>query len=248
MVNKNESYLLLILTVCVIVAIIVVCIIRKSRRREKKLRKLNPVAQKDVRGYSSIGAEYDSPYILDDVMSKSQCLEIMLRSKKNLKPSPTVGGINTKVRNSEQTWISKSDPFVRNLYNKISMIVGIPWKNAEDLQIVRYKPGQYYNEHHDACCDDQKLCDNFVKNGGQRILTVLIYLNSEFEGGRTRFPNLGMEFKPLPGSAVVFSPVASGSTICHPLALHAGTPVTSGEKWIANIWFRENECTSRMQI
>jgi len=30
---------------------------------------------------------------------------------------------------------------------------------------------------------------------------------------------------------------------CHPLSLHAGMPVTSGQKYICNIWIRERAYT-----
>ncbi|CAH6421636.1 Oxoglutarate/iron-dependent dioxygenase, partial [uncultured virus] len=106
---------------------------------------------------------------------------------------------------------------------------------------VRYEPGQYYKPHHDSCCEDIAKCREFAKVGGQRKLTVLVYLNDAFEGGSTEFPNLGFTAKPPPGDAIVFYPLANNTNRCHPLALHGGMPVTSGEKWVANLWFRESK-------
>ena len=127
---------------------------------------------------------------------------------------------------------------VKPLFEKISQMYKIPFENAEDLQVIRYLPSQYYKEHHDSCCDDNSQCQEFVRRGGQRTITVLIYLNNEFGDGNTYFKNLDLKLKPPTGDAIVFFPLAKDTDKCHPYALHAGLPVTSGEKWVANLWFR----------
>lgn len=191
-------------------------------------------------GYADVEDPYDKPYILERFISESDCQKIIQEASKNLVDSVTVGGANKAVRNSQQHWISKFDPVAKPLFEKISKMYGIPFENGEDLQVVRYKPGQYYNEHHDSCCDNNDKCVSFLRRGGHRILTVLIYLNDSFEEGNTYFKNLDIKMKASPGSAIVFFPLAKNKNKCHPNALHAGMPVTSGEKWIANLWFRQN--------
>ena len=152
-----------------------------------------------------------------------------------------VGGKIDNVRNSKQHWIVKNDELVKPIFERVSKMFNIPFENAEDLQVVRYLPNQYYREHHDSCCDNNKACTTFLSKGGQRILTVLIYLNDDFTDGHTYFKNLDMKLKVPSGDAIVFFPLAKNTSKCHPLALHAGMPVTSGEKWIANLWFREHK-------
>ena len=39
---------------------------------------------------------------------------------------------------------------------------------------------------------------------------------------------------------VVFHNCIEGTTEINPDALHAGSPVVSGEKWAVNLWFRES--------
>ena len=118
----------------------------------------------------------------------------------------------------------------------------MPFENAEDLQVVKYRPSGFYNEHHDSCCEKVKGCEEFVKRGGQRIVTMIIYLNdtNSFEGGATKFPILNKEIKPSKSSGILFYPMEKGGNKCHPKALHAGTSVINGEKYIANVWLRES--------
>ena len=114
--------------------------------------------------------------------------------------------LDTTIRKSKSTWLYKDDPIIMKIMVKISGIVKLPIENAEALQVVKYEPSGYYNEHHDSCCDGHHLCTEFIKRGGQRIKAVLIYLNDEFTEGATNFPVLNKKFKPPKYSAVVFNP------------------------------------------
>lgn len=195
--------------------------------------------QKGVHGYTDIDAAYVKPFVIKNFITQNDCHQIMNYAGGRLEDSEIIGGKVKSVRNSQQCWIPKNNPLAKPIFERVSRMYNIPFENAEDLQVVRYLPNQYYNEHHDSCCDSNSQCDNFAKRGGQRIITVLIYLNSGFADGETYFKNLDLKVKPPAGDAIVFFPLAQNSNKCHPLALHAGMPVTSGTKWIANVWFRE---------
>ena len=104
--------------------------------------------------------------------------------------------------------------------------------------MVKYEPNGYYNEHHDSCCDNNDKCKEFTKDGN-RILTMVIYLNDDFEGGATRFPKIDKNFKPKKYSGILFYPMNKNGDKCHTNSLHAGMPVTKGQKYIANVWIRE---------
>ena len=75
-----------------------------------------------------------------------------------------------------------------------------------------------------------------LARGGQRLATLVMYLNEPEGGGATTFPDIGFEVAPVKGNAVFFSydrPAASTRT------LHGGAPVLAGEKWVATKWLRE---------
>jgi len=78
----------------------------------------------------------------------------------------------------------------------------------------------------------------YLQKFGQRIATVLIYLNEDYAGGETAFPKLGLNFRGATGDALFFTNV-DRSGRADPLTLHAGTPPTSGEKWVLSQWIRD---------
>jgi len=77
-----------------------------------------------------------------------------------------------------------------------------------------------------------------LKRGGQRVATLVMYLNEPARGGGTTFPDVGLEVAPVRGNAVFFS-----YDRAHPSTrtLHGGAPVIEGEKWVATKWLRERE-------
>jgi hypothetical protein len=92
--------------------------------------------------------------------------------------------------------------------------------HREGIQILEYSAGQEYKFHYDQNWDRRQ--ETFY-----RTISVVLYLNSEFEGGGTEFPEA--VYKPKPGEALVFP-----STWCFP---HSGQPVISGMKRVAVTWY-----------
>lgn len=224
----------------IIFTIVVVCIIVMCKYNLFVMENMDNINYDEL-NYADDNDEYNYPFILNNLLAPDYLEKIKEKSLNSLIDSMVVSGKIDSIRNSKQTWINKNDPLVKPIFEHLSKFFNIPFENAEDLQIVRYLPNQYYKDHHDSCCDKVNECNDFVKRGGQRILTVLIYLNDNFKGGETNFTNLNIKYKAKPGDAIVFYPLNKQGKYCHPKALHAGLPVTQGEKWIANVWFRERE-------
>ena len=182
---------------------------------------------------------YTNPKIYPDLITPQEARYIL--NKSGFMASELVGSdLDTSVRKSETLWISKNDPGVIDIYKRLKNKFHFNIENAEDIQVVKYQPGGFYKPHHDACCEDNESCKDFIKRGGQRVLTILIYLNDDFEEGSTKFPTLNLDLKAPKYGGVVFYPLDSAKK-CHPDALHGGNPVKSGTKYIANIWVHENK-------
>jgi len=196
-------------------------------------------AVKKCRGYCDEKAEYDPPVLYPDFISAEEARYIMTSASPSFSESKVVSGSDTTVRKSQTAWLDKNDPIIAGVIERVCNLTNIPFENAEQLQVVKYEPNGYYNEHHDACCDDRQECIDFEKNGGQRKITMVLYLTDDFAGGATRFPKLNKEYKPAKFSGLMFYPLEKHGNKCHPYALHAGMPVTFGQKYIANVWLRE---------
>lgn len=192
-----------------------------------------------VTGFCSADAPYTKPVVHDNIITPEESTYILETAGPMFSDSTVLSGKDNSIRKSETAWLKKSDPTVAGILKRLSERFNFDTTNAEDLQVVRYYPGGFYNEHHDSCCDDNQHCRDFVRNSGQRVLTILIYLNDDFEGGYTNFKNLNLDLKANPRGGIVFHPLQLGGKMCHPNALHKGTPVTSGVKYICNVWVRE---------
>lgn len=198
------------------------------------------------RGFTSSEASWEAPYIVDNVLTPDECKYLIEKAAPMFTRSSVVGveGPDTS-RTSETAWIPRDDPVARKVLNKVIEIVGANIENCEDLQVVKYEPGAYYRSHHDSCCEDTDACYSFEQDGGQRTATLLVYLNSEFTDGETHFPDHGdLKLKADTGSGIMFRPLGKEENKCHPKALHAGLPISSGTKYVCNAWVRENNFRS----
>ena len=68
--------------------------------------------------------------------------------------------------------------------------------------------------------------------------TICTYLNHVECGGETVFPQADVSVSPMAGRAIVFDNLSADGQP-DPASLHAGLPVTAGEKWLATLWLRE---------
>ena len=72
---------------------------------------------------------------------------------------------------------------------------------------------------------------------GPRILTVLMYFSDMEEGGETYFNQLDLTVQPKMGRILVFPNVLNEEPDEMDERMeHEATPVTSGSKYIANLW------------
>jgi prolyl 4-hydroxylase len=197
------------------------------------------------RGYCDATAQWDAPVSIDQILTPEECRYIIQKAQNTFEASVIAGNDKpTDHRRSETAWVSADDPVAQKVLLRACELTGKTLEYCEDLQVVRYRPGMYYREHHDACCDNDPGCRKFDTEGGQRVGTLIVYLNSEFKDGETHFPNLNLKFRPDPGCGLFWRPLSSCNR-CHPKALHAGLPITDGTKYICNAWVRERSDVPR---
>lgn len=125
---------------------------------------------------------------------------------------------------------------------KLGILLRIPMQHAEGFMLLHYVIAQEFKPHSDgiALNTDPERRAQSERNGGQRLYSTLIYLNDVEGGGGTGFPELGLSVAPAPGRLLVFGNTMAGSNDVTDLSMHAGEPVTAGEKWAVIAWWREN--------
>ncbi|KAL3770125.1 hypothetical protein ACHAW5_009666 [Stephanodiscus triporus] len=126
------------------------------------------------------------------------------------------------------------DPIVKRVIERMTSLSGIPFNNFESLQLVRYKTGQFYEQHHDNSAMD------FTSSFGPRILTIFLYLNDVTSGleigGETEFHYLNFTATPKKGMALVWPSVMDNLEKMDDWTWHKALPVVKGVKYGANAW------------
>ena len=119
------------------------------------------------------------------------------------------------------------DPAVNALNRRLAAASGTAYEQAEPLLILRYRPGQEYRRHFDALPG--------LEN--QRVRTALVYLNDNYSGGETEFPQASLKVRGRRGDAIVFQNTLDDGR-ADPMSEHAGLPVVEGVKYLASRWIR----------
>jgi prolyl 4-hydroxylase len=131
----------------------------------------------------------------------------------------------------------REDPWALHLQRRLCRLLDVPFTHAEPLSLLRYQPGQEYRPHRDYLTPSS-LATPEGQRVGQRTHTVFVYLSDVAGGGETDFPELDVRVTPRLGRAVMFDNVDDNGRP-DPRSLHAGMPVTEGEKWLGTLWIRE---------
>ena len=131
----------------------------------------------------------------------------------------------------------QSDTLVGFVRSRIAALANVQIAALEPTQILRYEVGQQFSAHVDFFDVTNPALAREAQEHGQRALTVLVYLNEDYEGGATSFPDIGLTFKGRKGDALVFwNLTEDGKPDWH--TNHIGTAPTRGVKWLLSQWIR----------
>lgn len=182
--------------------------------------------------------------VFGGLLSDEECDELRAAAAPRLSRSETVaeradGSEVNAARTSQGMFFGRAESEIcARIEARIAKLVNWPAENGEGLQVLRYAPGAEYLPHYDYFDSSLASTEAILKRGGQRVATLVMYLNTPGRGGGTVFPDVGLEVAPIKGNAVFFSyPQPHPSS----LTLHGGSPVLEGEKWVATKWLRQRE-------
>ena len=176
-------------------------------------------------------------YVID-CLSKSECEEIINWSENSeLFLASQVGSndVQLQIRKSK-TFPINDEKYLTLLYERLNNsfleyceqnLEDLYWSalqrstlngySFEPLQCTKYDESDFYKWHVDQGQDSETIC---------RLLSFVLYLNDDFDGGFTEF-GFG-KYKPKPGQVLIFP-----SSFLYP---HCGTTVFSGTKRIITTW------------
>jgi hypothetical protein len=120
---------------------------------------------------------------------------------------------------------------------RMQVACGLPLHNMEATAILHYAVGEQISNHFDFVDPAIPNYDQEIQSNGQRMLTFLIYLNDDFDGGETEFPELGVSHKGRLGEGLFFVNALENKEPDRRM-VHAGRPPTKGEKWIVSQFVR----------
>jgi prolyl 4-hydroxylase len=185
-------------------------------------------------------------YIIEDFLSEEECNHIINISKKHFKKAIVSGAgsgknIESSNRTNNTTWLEHyTDDVTKKICANVSSLVDIPLYNAEKMQVLEYFTGTKFDQH----------CDSYPKNGtqkskyclsqgGQRVVTCLMYLNNVKEGGETEFTKIKKKIIPKLGKIVIFYNCDLKNYDVIENSQHKANKVIKGVKYAVNLWFRE---------
>ncbi len=182
--------------------------------------------------------------VFGNLLSDEECDALIAAAEPRLARSLTVatrtGGEEVNAdRTSDGMFFQRGEsPLIQRIEARIARLLRWPLENGEGLQVLHYRPGAEYKPHYDYFNPGEPGTPTILRRGGQRVGTLVMYLNTPQQGGGTTFPDVHLEVAAQRGNAVFFSyerPHPSTRT------LHGGAPVLAGEKWVATKWLRERE-------
>lgn len=182
--------------------------------------------------------------VLGGLLSDDECDALIADAAPRMARSLTVasqtGGeeINDD-RTSDGMFFQRGETaLIARIEQRIARLLNWPMEFGEGLQVLHYRPGAEYKPHYDYFDPAEAGTPSLLQRGGQRVGTVVMYLNTPTLGGGTTFPDVQLTVAAQRGNAVFFSyeqPSPNTRT------LHGGAPVLAGDKWIATKWLRAQE-------
>lgn len=186
---------------------------------------------------------------LANVMSAEECEQLIELARPRLKPSTIVDPVNGK--DVVRDWRSSNGmffrlqetPLIARLDQRMADIMNMPVENGEGIQVLHYPQGCGSEMHYDFLLPSSPAAQASIARSGQRVSTLVCYLNDVAAGGETSFPQAHQNITPIRGHAAYFEYANQHGQLDH-ASLHGSLPVLSGEKWVATKWVRSQRFVS----
>ena len=141
-----------------------------------------------------------------------------------------VGGLEKAAHEQINAALLSWSECIKSEYPEIATCLYLPgvrldfptWREAID--VLKYEEGEQYKWH---CDQPVEQCRAGNTSANTRCVSVVVYLNDDFEGGETEM--FGRKYRPKKGKALIF-PSNWNYT-------HRACPVIKGTKYALVTWF-----------
>ncbi|NJP09234.1 MAG: iron-regulated protein [Leptolyngbyaceae cyanobacterium RU_5_1] len=187
--------------------------------------------------FSDLGAEI---LLIENLLEPDFCAHLIQVAECCEFESPPRGmeATGSELRSGEVLLLDNRNPLLEStnqlLLSKVNRIRGLLTKRyavvfsqAEMYSIERYRPGERYKRHLDGLVLSNRY-EELARGIPARDVTVIGFLNDNFEGGEILFDRQSLKVKPSIGSAIAFP-----AYYTHP---YQALPVLRGCKYIFLSW------------
>lgn len=189
----------------------------------------------------------DSPLVrsFPDFVSRRHCEWMIGRSEGRLERARVYDAFEgeettNEIRTNQTAKFDLMDTDLVYTFSQARMAAtaGMPLFNLEAPAILSYDPGEQIGEHYDFVDPRTPNYAKELAERGQRIITFLIYLNDEYDGGETEFPKFDLCHRGALGEGMFFvNALPDQSPDLR--AVHAGKPTSRGTKWVLSQFIRD---------
>lgn len=182
---------------------------------------------------------FDYVSVMPNCIPKELISVFLSLSKNDTTPAETGYSENQKTdfEYRKTHWITLPNDLIINTTNAINSFYGNyliqkykqPIKTIESPQFLYYNVGGKYDLHNDS----EDFINGKLTRVCERDITILIYLNDDYEGGELEFTDWGVKLKPKPGTLLAFPSYIEFSHRVH--------PVTKGERFNLVSWICTND-------
>lgn len=182
-------------------------------------------------------------YVIENFLTEKEhqyLCDLVRREWKRFRPSYTENPQGVQQADSERTssfihLLKAGSAVIRQIEHRASSLVGMSVQNVEPLQIVRYKPGEFFGLHHDMGTYNEST-KTVTADSPRRVITMFVYLNT-LKGGHTVFPELDLRVQPNARLAVLWCNVLKDGEP-DPRMIHYAAAVDN-VKCGLNIWITD---------
>jgi len=179
-----------------------------------------------------------------DFVPDAACEWLIERARPNLKRAliyDPVGGkdIADHMRTNSAAGfdLMQADVVQAAVQCRMSAAVGVSVHQMEGPTVLHYAKGEEITNHYDFVNPRIPNYAAEIAQRGQRIVTFLVYLNDDYEGGETAFPSLGLRYHGAKGQGLFFTnALRNGEPDLR--MVHAGLPPKDNEKWLMSQFIR----------